>query len=159
MEQVFSKFPNIACNIFSYLKYDDIKVCRKVLTSWENFIFEQKFLWVEIFLDIINELNSNQTLDFVNIFKGIETKYIKIFVISVVKSHKNWKTNLLDNPLHLLIRHKHIFKLKDLIKIVEKVNSISNLSYSKNSCGFSAIDEYLRVRHLDKYLKLMDSNC
>ena len=44
----FSNLPHIGRNIFGYLKFNDLKICRAVSKSWYAYLDGERFLWVEL---------------------------------------------------------------------------------------------------------------
>ena len=45
MDNLISKFPGLAEEIFKILEYKNYRSCRKVSRQWNNFIINEKFYW------------------------------------------------------------------------------------------------------------------
>ena len=116
------RFPHIGSKIFEQIDDQGLQKCKFISASWEKFILQQKFYWIRIITNIVQELNpgyTNYLWKWEKILKRLNVKTLVNFAKHIQVQHEKWETIHLDIPLNMLLTSYACFTKSELLAIVK----------------------------------------
>ena len=98
MEELISRFPHIALQIFEQLDNKILVYCREVVNAWQNFIDDKNLIWIRI-VNIPTILNDGNTY----LHVAARTKQTMMFrMIFYDEEFKNPRNSKGETPFHIV---------------------------------------------------------
>ena len=122
MEHVLFRFPTVAQQLFEELDIKSLVNCRNVNRTWQQFLDNQKFYWVQK----VGILSKLPRFDWQNVFKQINNEVVGEFALVVSKFFQDYSRETKQTPMHFIAMVGNIKIANNYLRINCKIENIEN---------------------------------